>query len=91
MEPLPTVTYTLGHSPVPNTWTKAIGETVTKTLQKKALQFLISLGTKHPRSTEELKATHTHPVQTAVGLLILLFFSLRAFLYIMEGNLLPQC
>ena len=61
-------------SPVPSTQTDGGREVLTKTLQNSSLQFLISFGTKHPISTEKLKVTSTRAAQTAVGLLVLLFF-----------------
>lgn len=61
-------------SPLTRTQTKGVSKFVSKTSQQNSPQFINSLGIKHPRSTEKLKATCTSPVQTAVGLLILLCF-----------------
>lgn len=89
--------YVFDPSPVPNTQTNGASEVLIKTLQNSSLQFRISLGTKHPISTEKLKATCTNPAECIPTRQqwdfssYSVFFSLRAFLYTVYGNLSSQC
>lgn len=90
------INYASGLSPVPSTQSNGVSEVLIKTLQNSSLQLLISLATKPPRSTAQLKAPCTNPEECFPprqqwGFSSYCSFQpLRDFPYSLYGNLSSQ-